>query len=377
MNMKKFVARKAFPMICAAFITVIIAGCGDDSSNSTPAAPATTDPVVTPSDTATVDPATNPTDPATNPTTDPSTPTTDPTDPTTTDPVVTDPTTDPSTNPTDSTTTPTDPTVDPTTPTDPTMTAAGFYRDPAALGLALAPDTNGFYDVGEIYKAAPADAKIVFVLRHGERESGLGKESPLTEVGLQQALDVGAKLMSEESFYYGATDFLRTQTTAAKIAEGRGEASAEVVTMEEINGGYFLTVPSDSLDAMVSKRGGSFKYVAMWCYEQPFPTLLVNLGLPGYFYDLMPRGDQFVNEVVLANLPYWKRVNVLITHDLLTQPLAVYASNRTIDLKTYESYRWINYIAGITVVVAADGKVAVLPTRGVERGFLNTRDMVK
>ena len=374
MNMKKFVARKAFPVICAAFISVVIAGCGDDSSNSTPASPETTNPVVTPTASSTITPVTDPvTDPATTPTdptvTDPSTdPATNPENPGQ-DPVVTDPT-DPVTNP------PADTTVNPSTPTDPTMTAAGFYRDPAAAGLVLAPDTNGFYDVGDIYKAVPADAKIVYVLRHAERESGLGKESPLTEVGLQQALDVGAKLKSDESFYYGATDFLRTQTTAAKIAEGRGETT-EVVTMEEINGGYFLTVPSDSLDAMVSKRGGSFKYVAMWCYEQPFPTLLVNLGLPGYFYDLMERGDQFVNEVVLANLPYWKRVNVLITHDLLTEPLAVYASNRTVDLKTYESYRWINYIAGVTVIVTADNKVVVLPTRGVERGFLNTRDMVK
>ena len=374
MNMKKFVARKAFPVICAAFISVVIAGCGDDSSNSTPASPETTNPVVTPTDSSTITPVTDPvTDPATTPTdptvTDPLTdPATNPENPGQ-DPVVTDPT-DPVTNP------PADTTVNPSTPTDPTMTAAGFYRDPAAAGLVLAPDTNGFYDVGDIYKAVPADAKIVYVLRHAERESGLGKESPLTEVGLQQALDVGAKLKSDESFYYGATDFLRTQTTAAKIAEGRGETT-EVVTMEEINGGYFLTVPSDSLDAMVSKRGGSFKYVAMWCYEQPFPTLLVNLGLPGYFYDLMERGDQFVNEVVLANLPYWKRVNVLITHDLLTEPLAVYASNRTVDLKTYESYRWINYIAGVTVIVTADNKVVVLPTRGVERGFLNTRDMVK
>jgi len=377
MNMKKFIACKAFPVICAAFISVVIAGCGDDSSNSTPAAPATTDPVVTPTDTSTTNPVTDPvtdptTDPATNPTTDPTTdPTTNPENPGT-DPVVTDPTTNPETNPPADTTT-----TNPSTPTDPTMTAAGYYRNPAAIGLAVAPDTNGFYDVGEIYKAAPADAKIVFVLRHAERESGLGKESPLTAVGEQQALDVGAKLASDESFYYGSTDFLRTQTTAKNIATGRGEGSAEVVTMDEINGGYFLTVPSDSLDAMVSKRGGSFKYVAMWCYEQPFPNLLVNLGLPGYFYELMPRGDQFVSEVVLANLPYWKRVNVLITHDLLTQPLAVYASNRTVDLKTYESYRWINYVAGITVVVTADNKVAVLPTRGVERGFLNTRDMVK
>lgn len=367
--MKKFVARKAFPVICAAFISVVIAGCGDDSSNSTPASPETTDPVVTPSDSTTT-PVTDPvTDPTTNPTTDPST-----------DPV-TDPATDPSTTPTDPATTDTtakDPTVNPDTSTTPSnpATNVSVNRDPAAANLAVVADSNGFYDVGDIYKAVPAESKIVFVLRHAERESGLGKESPLTEVGVQQALDVGAKLASDETFYFASTDFLRTRTTAEKIAEGHGQLAAVVEARDDIiYGSYFLTVPSDTLDALVSKRGGSFRYVSQWAYGEPFSNnYAIQHGVATYFYDLFERGDQFINEVVLANLPSWKRVNVLITHDLLTEPLAVYASNRTIDLKTYESYRWINYVAGIAVIVDASGMVTVLPAKGVDLGFLNTKD---
>jgi len=261
----------------------------------------------------------------------------------------------------------------------------GFNRDPAAAGLTLTADADGFYDVGDIYKAVPADGKIAFVLRHAERESGLGKESPLTAVGEQQALDVGAKLASEEQFYYASTDFLRTRTTAKNIASGHGEASAVVDTLSIIDGGYFLMVPSDTLDALVSKRGGSFDYVSRWAYDVPFKNAYVKKYLAqyeaetghGYFYDLFERGDQFVNEVILANLPNWKRVNVLISHDLLTEPLAVYASNRTVNLRTYEAdeegrYRWINYVAGIAVIVTGD-VVTILPARGVERGYLNTR----
>lgn len=142
-----------------------------------------------------------------------------------------------------------------------------------------------------------------------------------------------------------------------------------------IYGSYFLTVPSDTLDALVSKRGGSFRYVSQWAYDQPFTNnYAIQHGVATYFYDLFERGDQFINEVVLANLPSWKRVNVLITHDLLTEPLAVYASNRTVDLKTYESFRWINYVAGIAVVVDASGLVTVLPAKGVDLGFLNTKE---
>jgi broad specificity phosphatase PhoE len=356
---------KKFSLVSGAFVFMLMAaGCGDDSKSATapesnvPESSASVEPSSQEnpvlSSAATTEPVTQSSSAtATNPDSGSST-----TDTTKTEPQ----------NP-DTTTT----VVSSSSAEGSAVETKSFNRDPAAAGLALTADADGFYDVGDIYKAVPADGQITFVLRHAEREADLGKESPLTEVGQQQALDVGAKLASEEQFYYASTDFVRTRTTAKNIATGHGEASAVVDTLSIINGGYFLTVPTDTLDALVSKRGGSFKYVSMWCYEQPFPALLVSKGLDTYFYDLFERGDQFVNEVILANLPNWKRVNVLISHDLLTEPLAVYASNRTIDLKTYETYRWINYVAGIAVIVTGD-IVTILPARGVERGYLNKRE---
>ena len=254
-------------------------------------------------------------------------------------------------------------------------TPAQFNTDPAKAGLSITADADGFYDIGDVYKAAPAESKIVFLLRHGERESGLGQESPLTQVGVQQGLDAGKKLAGgDASFYYASTDFVRTKETAQNIAKGRGE-TAEVVTWDGINGGYFLTVSSDSLDALVSSRGGSFKYVSQWAYGVPFTNkYLIDHGLNECFYDLFERGEQFVREVILANLPNWKRVNVLISHDLLLEPLVVYVSARSIDLKAYESYRWINYVAGIAVIQDAAGQVTLLPARGTDSGVLNTRD---
>ena len=371
MNMKKFVARKAFPVICAAFISVVIAGCGDDSSNSAKA-PVDTTPVVNPTDNTTTDPATDPaTDPSTNPTTDPATdPATNPDNPTT------DPATDPATDPTDPATDPAtnpDPAVNPDPSTDPSTTVSSFNRDPAAAGLAVTPDSTGFYDVGDVYKAVPATSKLVFVMRHAERQTSEGQESLLTEKGVEQALSVGAKLVGgDESFYYSSTDFIRTRTTAENIAKGRGETGVEVVTWDGINGGYFLKVPSDTMDAFVRNRGGSWKFISSWAYDDPNPSRFTKDKIPEYLYELMPRGDQFVNEVVLANLPNWKRVSFLISHDLLIEPLIAYASNRTVDLKFYESGKWANYLSGMAVVVDEANLVTLLPVRGIEYGYMYT-----
>jgi broad specificity phosphatase PhoE len=368
MNIKKFIAGKAFLMICAAFISVVIAGCGDDSSNSTPAAPETTTPAVTPTDSTATNPVTDPvTDPATNPS-DPST------NPTTTDPI-----TDPATNPTDPVTNPEIPTDTATTPTDPVVnpdpatTVSSFNRDPAAANLAVTPDSTGFFDVGDVYKAVPATSKLVFVMRHAERETSEGQESLLTEKGVEQALSVGAKLAGgDESFYYSSTDFIRTRTTAENIAKGRGETGVEVVTWEGINGGYFLKVPSDTMDAFVRNRGGSWKFISSWAYDDPNPSRFTKDKIPEYLYELMPRGDQFVNEVILANLPNWKRVSVLISHDLLIEPLIAYASNRTVDLKFFESGKWANYLSGIAIVVDEANLVTLLPIRGIDLGYMYT-----
>lgn len=249
--------------------------------------------------------------------------------------------------------------------------AANYWSNP--ITLAVVPDSNGFYDVGDVYKAVPATSKLVFVLRHAEREKSEGQESLLTEKGVQQALSVGAKLAGgDDAFYYSSTDFIRTRETCNNIAKGRGETAYETVTWDGIDGGYFLKVPSDTMSNYARNRGSSWKMISQWAYNDPNVSAAFAQKIPEYFYDLMPRGDQFISEVILANMAGWKRVSVLVTHDILIAPLIIYATNRTIDLKFFESGKWSNYLAGIAVVVDEANTVTLLPVRGVERGYMYT-----
>ena len=252
-----------------------------------------------------------------------------------------------------------------------------FNTDPAKASLALAPDVDGFYDMGDVYKAVPKTSKVAFVIRHSKRQKNLGKESQLTPIGVQMAQTLGSKLVSDESFYYASTDFVRTRETCNNIAIGRGETDAEVVTWDGINGGYFLTVPSDTLDALVSTRGGNQKYIAQYAYDEIMAAPSFEDQLKSYFQDFFPRANQFVNEVILENMPRWKRVSILVSHDMLVEPLIVFASNRTIDLKIYQpDYRWVNYLSGIAVINDEAGCVTVLPVRGDSVGWMiNTQEI--
>ena len=243
--------------------------------------------------------------------------------------------------------------------------------------LALAPDADGFYDMGDVYKAVPKTSKIAFVIRHSKREkNNLGTESSLTPIGIQMAQTLGAKLVGDEPFYYSSTNFLRTRATCEHIAAGRGETGIEVVTWDGINGSYFLTVPSDTLDAYVSKRGGNPKFIAMYSYGADYPAALAPT-LSTYFHDFFPRGTQFLSEVIVPNMPKWKRVSILVSHDMLVEPLVAFVSNRTINLKVFEDpYRWVNYLSGIAVIVDEAGAVTALPVRGDEVGWMIPRDEV-
>ena len=252
-----------------------------------------------------------------------------------------------------------------------------FQTTPGAL--AIVPDADGFYDAGDVYKAVPKTSKIAFVLRHSKREkTNTGKNSTLTPIGIEMAQTLGAKLAGDESFYYASTDFVRTRATCENIAIGRGE-TAEVVTWDEgIYGGYFLTVSSSTLDSLVSKLGGNPRYIAMYAYGDPFPTTRnLNEILPTYFHDFFQRGNQFINEVIVANMPNWKRVSVLVSHDMLVAPLIILVSKRTIDLKIYETANhWVNYISGIAVIVDEAGVVTALPVRGADVGWMSPREEV-
>lgn len=234
--------------------------------------------------------------------------------------------------------------------------------------LSVVADSNGFFDVADIYKAAPSSYKIAFVLRHAERESGLGQESPLTEVGVQQAIDLGKKLAGgDESFYYASTDFIRTRETCNNIAKGRGETASVTETQADLlNGSYFLTVSSDSLDAFALKKGGGWKIISAYAYGEDYYAE----QMKPLFYDFFERGNQFIMENIVANMNQWKRVSVLVTHDILIEPLVVYASNRTVDVNYYKSRRWVNYMTGIAVVLNGNSQVELYPVRGTEIGFM-------
>ena len=227
-------------------------------------------------------------------------------------------------------------------------------------------DKDGFATVADVYRSLAPDEKAVFIIRHSEREDDVALETELTANGIQMAQDLGATLRSDEEFTYVTSGFVRTNETANHISKGRGEATLpKLTTNYDITGNWFLKISADSLAkhaTALGLNGSSVELMARWAYEG---------GYPEAFYELEPRAQEFMQTVIRKNLSKWKRVTIMVSHDIFVMPLAVFGSQKKVALKYHEDYHWINYIAGLAVIIGADNAMRYVPIKGAESGVID------
>jgi broad specificity phosphatase PhoE len=235
---------------------------------------------------------------------------------------------------------------------------------PAVTEIAL--DKDGFATVADVYRSLAPSEKAVFIIRHSEREDAVTIETELTANGVKMAQDLGATLKSDEEFSYITSGFVRTNETANNISKGRGEANLpKLITNYDITGNWFLKISADSLAQYASKlgmQGSSVELMAHWAYGEPYPDAL---------YELEPRAQEFMEKVILKNLPKWKRVSIMVSHDIFVMPLAVFGSGEKVALKYHEDYHWINYIAGLAVIIDAQNNLRYVPVKGADSGVID------
>lgn len=65
-----------------------------------------------------------------------------------------------------------------------------------------------------------------------------------------------------------------------------------------------------------------------------------------------------------------KRINVLVSHDLLVSAMTVYLTNKQIDLHYWENHRWLNYLAGLAFIFDPEGQMRVKTVRGLDSGVM-------
>lgn len=238
--------------------------------------------------------------------------------------------------------------------------------DPSAFDPNAAAYTS-FVGIKKVFAAIQPTDKAVFILRHGDRtkseEGGL-----LTGLGYEQAIAVGKKIASTEEVKFWHSEIERTLQTSMGIAQGRGQTTISHVALKDLNGGWFEK-DSEKINEYNATVPTTYDVVSRWAYnEYTDPTVTYNDG----FYDLMERGAQFMNEVILAKVVPQSRISVVVSHDQMLYPLTIFATNRMLEMKHHEDKSWLNFLAGVAVIVHADGSVKYVPIMGLDEGTMSS-----
>jgi hypothetical protein len=125
--------------------------------------------------------------------------------------------------------------------------------------------------------------------------------------------------------------------------------------------GAWYVKDADKAEAYTNSDGGGWVVYSKYGFTGAYPDA---------FYDLETRSEQLLKDQILANIGSMKRVNVMCTHDYLVVPLLAYTTDGHANVRYYEKNRWVNYMAGVAMIISADGSVRYIPVKGLETGIM-------
>ncbi|SHM88815.1 Broad specificity phosphatase PhoE [Fibrobacter sp. UWB7] len=224
---------------------------------------------------------------------------------------------------------------------------------------ATSDDIQEFVDVDDVMKKLAPGEKVIFVLRHAERTDDTGKKGHLTDNGKKQSQSVGAKLKGE-NIYFANSTYTRSYETCENVATGAGITSMGNDTLPELDGDWFVKDES-KFETYKNGNGGGWVVASEYAYKGSYSDA---------YYPLQSRGEEFMTEIVKPRFAKVNRVGVWISHDMMVVPLTAFCTNGKANLRYFDTKQWINYLAGVAIILGTDGTLRYEPVKGLSSGTM-------
>ena len=226
-----------------------------------------------------------------------------------------------------------------------------------------------FIPIDSVFRLLQSDEKMIVMLRHAERDDDITMMSALTETGRLQSQELGRRLLGSPDMYYAGSQYYRTHMTYNNIAIGHGDLDTLGDTLPVLNDGWYIKNYDIYYMSLFRENDDGRGVITKWAAQG---------GYTDAFYDLAPRSSELLEEHLIPALEKsQKQVGMFISHDVMLIPLVSYVSEGRITMKYYLSLRdqwdgdnWLNYLAGIAVILKPDGSKKFFAVKSLESGTM-------
>ena len=231
-----------------------------------------------------------------------------------------------------------------------------------------------------------ANDKYIMVIRHADRNSDdTGVTGDINETGLNSCKTVAEQMKDGTTWtkdgvtylidcpannaHYFSTNYTRTKHTAQALATYRLDTDSAASDYSGITDATEILVAERFLKE--PKVSGNSDLLSRWINAPSSLTqeeLTVNLGVNSAeeaTTKLVTLANQFTQEIIaLAD----KKLNVFVTHDYFLVPLV--AAMTDVKLSKTDSNKWLNYEAGLGIILHNDNTFEVFPIRCKSNGYM-------
>lgn len=224
-----------------------------------------------------------------------------------------------------------------------------------------------FVDIKEVYESIKDDERVIFLLRHGERDKdATSKNSGLTKAGIDSAKAMGAKLTKfDEPMRLGASEFYRAQQTVIAIAQGRGQDTTVTDTFPELNDDWYM-IDRSLVNQAESEAGGGWEATSYYTYTGRFSGDTARIQA---YYNLNERSAELIEILLKKYQNEPDRFIMLSSHDKLMVPFVAYCSKLRINMNIRNNGTWINYLAGIAIIWDKSGNRRYVAFKGLRHAY--------
>lgn len=228
-------------------------------------------------------------------------------------------------------------------------------------------DITDFVDIKTVYEGIKDDEKVVFLLRHGQRDqNATSKEDGLSQAGLDSSKHVGTKLTKfEEPMRLGASEFYRAQQTVIGIAMGRGQDTTITDTIPELNDDWYM-IDRSLVNQAESNAGGGWEATCLYTYTGAYSGEDAEIKA---YYNLEERSAELIELLYNKYKDEPDRFIMLSSHDKLMVPFVAYCSKLRINMNIKNGGTWINYFAGIAIIWDKSGNRRYVAFKGLKDAY--------